>query len=263
LLSVLGVFVLFEGQGLLREWQSLRVDLQAAENHAFVGYLNVYPRFSTARHPNDWVRSEGDAVLLWAGWEPGKQHIWFKARKGDMDIAQLSDPIGRDVFRGIEEPLIETGGGSIWERVPSGALVVGDSLEGLASAYPLVVLQRVCVVHDTVKDHPYLVVHTPTPAGDRSIGIYDLESEGSRFRLGTSGYLLDGKVLLYDRETESLWVERDRSLDAISGPRKGKQLPLVDRPATVAWSTWKTNHPRSRLVVGSKEPGPGAGPGSR
>ena len=111
--------------------RELRVDLQAADNHAFVGYHNIYPRFSTARHPNDWFRSRGTRSCSGPAGSVASEHIWFKARKGDMDITQLSDPIGRDVFRGIEEPLIETGGGSIWERVPSGALVVGESLEGL------------------------------------------------------------------------------------------------------------------------------------
>ena len=63
-----------------------------------------------------------------------------------------------------------------------------------------------------------------------------------------------GTYLLYDRDTESLWVEGDTSLNAISVQQKGKQLPLVDRPAAVAWSDWKTSHPGSRLVVGAREP---------
>ena len=181
-LSVLGAFVAFEGHGLWKEWQSLRSDLQTAETQAFVGYHNIYPKFSTARHPKDWFRSEGDAVFLWAGWEPGKQHLWFKAKKGELDQSHLSEPIGRDVFRGIEDPWIETGGGSIWERVPSDAPVVGRVARGFASAYPLLVLQRVCLVHDTIKDHPYLAgPHAHRPPGERSIGVYDLESAGPQF----------------------------------------------------------------------------------
>ncbi len=110
------------------------------------------------------------------------------------------------------------------------------------------------MVHDRVKGHPYLLVLTPIPTGDHSIGVYDLQSAEPQFYLGAYGYLLDGKVLLYDRDTESLWVEGDTSLNAIGGQQKGKQLPLVDRPAAVAWSDWKTSHPGSRLVVGGKDP---------
>jgi len=251
-LSVLGAFVAFEGHGLWKEWQSFRGDLQTASTQSFVGYHNIYPKFSTARHPKDWFRTEGDVLLLWAGWG-GKQHLWFKAKKGELDPSRLSEPIGRDVYRGIADPMIETGGGPIWDRVPSDAAVVGESLEDSPSAYPLVVLRRVGLVHDTIKNHPYLLVFTPVTPGEQTIGVYDLESAGSNFHLGTSGYLLDNKVLLYDRETESLWVEGEKSLNAISGAQKGKQLPLVDRPVTVTWSAWKTNHPGSRLVVGSRD----------
>jgi len=253
LLSVLGVFVVYQGHGLWREWQSFRQEFQTSESTSFIGYHNVYPRFSTAKHPKDWFRSEGDSIFLWSGWE-GKRHLWFKAKKGELEQSHLSDPIGRDVFRGIEVPWIETGGGSIWDRVPSSALVVGESLEGSFSAYPLVVLQHVCLVHDKVKDHPFLVIRAPTLEGDQSICVCDTQSAGPSFHLGTSGYLLDGKVLLYDRETESLWVEEGESLSAISGPHKGMKLPLIDRPAAVAWGKWKTSHPGSRLVVGSKDP---------
>ena len=150
--------------------------------------------------------------------------------------------------------MIETGGGPIWERVPSNAPVIGESLQDSPSAYPLLVLRRVGVVHDTIKNHPYLLVFTPVTPAEQTIGVYDLESAGPNFHLGTSGYMLDNKVLLYDHDTESLWIEGDKSLDAISGARKGKQLPLVDRPVAVTWSSWKASHPGSRLVVGSRDP---------
>ena len=48
--------------------------------------------------------------------------------------------------------------------------------------------------------------------------------------LGTSGYLLDGKPVLYDHETESLWTENGDSLAAIAGRYKGKRLPRLASP---------------------------------
>ena len=62
--------------------------------------------------------------------------------------------------------------------------------------------------------------------------------------MGQSGYFVGHRPLLYDRETESLWVERDEAMTAVAGRRKGASLPRIARVAPVAWGDWQARHPR-------------------
>jgi Protein of unknown function (DUF3179) len=57
--------------------------------------------------------------------------------------------------------------------------------------------------------------------------------------------------VLYDRGSQSLWVERDGALTAISGPHKGAMLREVFRLQILPWSDCKSRHPESRLLVGA------------
>jgi hypothetical protein len=69
--------------------------------------------------------------------------------------------------------------------------------------------------------------------------------------MGQSGYFVGTLPLLFDRETDSLWLERDGVMTAVAGRLKGATLPRVARVAPVAWGDWRSRHPRSRLLIGA------------
>ena len=94
---------------------------------------------------------------------------------------------------------------------------------------------------------------TPVGQPEKAVSIFDSQVAGRRLALGTTGYFLSGRPILYDRTTESLWVEDGEAFAAISGQQKGNRLALVARPAPVAWSDWKRQNPRSRLVIGARD----------
>jgi hypothetical protein len=62
---------------------------------------------------------------------------------------------------------------------------------------------------------------------------------------------MDHKHVLYDRGTESLWVEKGDELASFSGKLKGQALPLVGRLPTTTWSHWRSDNPGTRLLVGA------------
>ena len=71
------------------------------------------------------------------------------------------------------------------------------------------------------------------------------EPESPVREFGVSGLLYNSDVLLYDRETESLWSQI--LAKAINGPLKGKslkQLPLIH----TSWKDWKAKYPGSRVL---------------
>ena len=206
---------------------------------------------SFAEKPPDWYHHDGDHTLLWAGWRPGLGHSWFRVGRGDVDQLRISEPIGRDVIQAIDFPIVEVGGGTIWGRIPDEATVAGEELAGVHSVYPLRLLDKVEVINDQVGDRPFLVTYNPFGDPTDSVRIFDPQVEGRRVTMGLTGYFHDGKPMLYDRGTESLWVHRDSSLDAIAGTLKGARLRLVGSPVPVAWGEWRTHYPGSRLLVGA------------
>jgi hypothetical protein len=69
--------------------------------------------------------------------------------------------------------------------------------------------------------------------------------------MAPTGYFQDGKPVLFDRGTESLWVERDGFLTAIAGKHNRKHLNGHSHPKPVAWSQWVSVNSESRLLVGA------------
>ena len=188
------------------------------------------PGFRSRPSRTNGSAPKATVVLLWAGWDEGVGNHWFRLNHGELDHARISEPLGRDVIPAIDEPWVETADGQIWRRIPAQAPVVGQSLEGLPCVYPLLVLRKVVAVNDLVNDHPYLVVFNASRPAEKAVSIFDSQVTGRRLALGTTGYFLSGRPILYDRTTESLWVEEGESFAAISGQQKGSRLALVPAP---------------------------------
>jgi Protein of unknown function (DUF3179) len=251
-ISALLVFVAMQGSILYQEWFSLRRQNERVLASGVIGYPGVQPIISYARPPSPWYCTEGKSTRLWGGWQDGVGHSWFVTESGDVPIDHISSPMGRDVYRAIDHPIVEFQGGEIWARIPKNALVAGGSLGGIETVYPILVLQKVLVVNDQIRETPFLVLFNPNAATpNESVSVYETQLGGQRVTMGVTGYTHDKAPMLYDRGTLSLWVTDDNSLRAISGPHKGQRLNQVSHPAVIDWSRWSREHPKSRLVVGA------------
>jgi len=69
---------------------------------------------------------------------------------------------------------------------------------------------------------------------------------------GHEGVLYRRSFVMYDKETESLWVHVTG--EAIKGPLKGKRLDFIPSEV-VTWRTWKLEHPDSKVLLGRKDQG--------
>jgi hypothetical protein len=234
------------GQTLWDEWGSLRQDQISERESAIVGYLDINPKPSYAAKPDDWFHDEGDDSLLWAGWKK-TEHRWFRFGRGEIDVRSLSMPIGQDAIRAIDYPIYEQDGGPRWGRVPPNAPVVGFGEDSAATAYPIKVLDKVQVVNGQLDDRPVLVAYSP----NGSISIFEATLEGRRVTMGHSGYFMRKGPVLYDRRTQSLWVEGEGGLLALAGRRKGVLLKRVAQLDVVPWSEWRFGHPEGRLLIGA------------
>lgn len=70
--------------------------------------------------------------------------------------------------------------------------------------------------------------------------MYDRRVGDHRLSFGVSGYLYKGNLLLYDRQTESLWSQI--TAQAVAGRLTGMRLNSI--PFVIAtWQSWKAEHP--------------------
>lgn len=65
------------------------------------------------------------------------------------------------------------------------------------------------------------------------------------YTFGISGRLYKSNVLLYDRETESLWSQILR--EAVTGPRTGARLNPIPSSLTT-WKRWRDKHPETLVL---------------
>jgi hypothetical protein len=72
--------------------------------------------------------------------------------------------------------------------------------------------------------------------------------EGQELSFGVSGLLLDNTLVMYDRQTESLWSQLYGG--AISGQLEGASLKVFPSVLT-EWESWLAQHPNGRVL--SKE----------
>ncbi len=252
--AVLACFVGFQGPILYNEWQELRADWERIRVTEPVGFVNISPKPTMALPPGHWkVDEEGGTCRLWGGWAPAGGHLWFQVGADDLNFDALHKVMARDVIRSIREPLAEVGGGPIWSKLQPDLPVAGLSLAGSSpTAYPLLLLHKVEVVNDLIRDQPVLIVCAPFTPEDQAVCVFNPVHESGVFTMGLSGYLQEPgpRPVLYDHQTESLWISRDETLRCVAGPSKGIELPHIAHLKPEMWDDWVDRNPEGRLLVG-------------
>jgi len=85
--------------------------------------------------------------------------------------------------------------------------------------------------------------------------VYSRQIEGQTYTFGVSGKLLRNIMVMYDRETESLWSQLLGQ--AVQGPLDGTKLTYLPSWLTT-WEDWKVRYPDTLALVkgykGSRDP---------
>ncbi|MDN5205276.1 DUF3179 domain-containing (seleno)protein [Fulvivirgaceae bacterium BMA10] len=123
-------------------------------------------------------------------------------------------------------------------------VVFGIEINGDARAYPKRILAWHEMFVDSVGSIPVAGVYC-TLCG--TMILYKTEHKGTKYNLGTSGFLFRSNKLMYDRETQSLWntlwgepvigslAEQDIALERLS-------------VVTTTWEEWKKRHPDTKVL---------------
>ena len=180
------------------------------------------------------------AVAVWAGAAPAVELNGF-----DLDGARIPvDEIlrggpGRDGIPALDSPATVTAAAAPWR---DDEMVVGVAWPGGARAYPLAILVWHELVNDSVGGRPILVSYCPLCG---TAMVFDRRIGGEERLFGVSGLLYQSDLLMFDRESDSLWSQI--SAEAVTGPAAGQRLSLV-RARTKPWGDWKRSHPDTTVL---------------
>lgn len=119
-----------------------------------------------------------------------------------------------------------------------GDLVIGLNYQGVVRAYP----QRILVYHEIVNHEiggeNLAVTYCPLTATAHAF------KSGST-TLGVSGRLVNSNLVMYDRDTGSLWPQIGGT--AVAGARKGETLEEINVHWTT-WGAWLEEHPDTEVL---------------
>ncbi|MCA1607580.1 MAG: DUF3179 domain-containing protein [Acidobacteria bacterium] len=114
-------------------------------------------------------------------------------------------------------------------------------------AYPLRVLVWHEIVNDVIDAEPVMITYCPLCG---TAMVFDRTAGGKLRTFGVSGLLYQSNILMYDRETESLWSQL--KMEAVSGPAAGAKLRWLSSEH-LTWKAWKAKYPNGEVL--SKQTG--------
>ena len=120
--------------------------------------------------------------------------------------------------------------------------VLALEVKGDARAYPLQILMWHEIVNDVVGGVPIMVTFCPLC---NSGLVFERVVDGTTLDFGTSGKLYKSDLVMYDRQSHSLWAQMEGR--AIVGARAGTRLKLIPGN-TLSFDEWRTIHPAGKVL---------------
>ncbi|TGG94074.1 DUF3179 domain-containing protein [Natronospirillum operosum] len=116
--------------------------------------------------------------------------------------------------------------------------VIGLEYNGVVRAYPHSIMVLHEIVNHEIGGENIAVTYCPLTATAQGF------KTGST-TLGVSGRLINSNLVMYDRDTGSLWPQI--SATAIAGERRGESLEEINLTWTT-WGEWYAQHPDTELL---------------
>ena len=157
-----------------------------------------------------------------------------------IDLSEIRGVVPPDAIPALEDPAFEPAAEVEWLAAVEPVLAL--EVNGEARAYPLRIMTWHELVNGTVGGVPVTVSYCPlcnsAIAYDRRVGDRILD-------FGTSGALLNSSLVMYDRQTESLWSHYTGQ--AVVGHLVGAELDLIP-VQTVSFEAFLASHPDGHVL---------------
>ena len=147
----------------------------------------------------------------------------------------------RDGIPAINNPVFAAAKNAAFMREDD--LILGIAIDEIARAYPIKILNWHEIVNDEINGAAVAITFCPLCG---SGVVFAAEIRERRLQFGVSGLLYKSDVLLYDRETDSLWSQLLRK--GISGEYAGQKLQTIPVQHTT-WREWRKLHPQTEVLT--------------
>jgi hypothetical protein len=122
-------------------------------------------------------------------------------------------------------------------------IILGVEYNGVARAYPRKIMNWHQVVNDDFNGTPMVITFCPLCGSGMA---FRREIAGQTRTFGVSGLVYNNNVLVFDRESESLWCQIESR--AIAGPMKEQPMEYIMTHQT-RWGTWRKKHPQTMALT--------------
>jgi hypothetical protein len=120
--------------------------------------------------------------------------------------------------------------------------ILGLERNGVARAYPIRILNYHEIVNDAFGGSAVVVTYCPLCNSGMA---FNAKVGQRRLEFGVSGLLYNSDVLLYDRQTGSLWSQIKQT--AVTGEMKGTRLDAFPMTHTT-WRDWVARYPETEIL---------------
>lgn len=149
---------------------------------------------------------------------------------------------GKDGIPSLDNPIFVNANSTEANYLNDDDLIVGVVKGNDVLAYPHIVLDWHEIVNFKIDGEPLTVSYCPltgTAFGWKGF------TDGSESTFGVSGLLYNSNLILYDRNTDSLWSQL--KLLCVNGSSVGDE-PVSVNVIETDWATWKLHYPNTKVL---------------
>lgn len=121
-------------------------------------------------------------------------------------------------------------------------MVLGLEINGMAKAYPIRILNWHEIVNDVIDNQSIVVTYCPLCGSGMA---FESKIDGKLLTFGVSGLLYNSDVLLYDKESQSIWSQLMGK--SVAGEYSGQALKYINLQHT-SWEDWQSKHPNTLVL---------------
>ncbi|NOR18897.1 MAG: DUF3179 domain-containing protein [Xanthomonadales bacterium] len=178
------------------------------------------------------------------GYSPDALLEVFKLTQADSDVAfdtLMQACPARDCIPSIDQPIYVAVRDVDYLRDDD--LVMTLSHNGITRAYPTRILDHHEIVNDEFGTDPVAITYCPLCGSGLA---FDRRHNGQVLEFGVSSLLHNSDLVMYDRQTESLWQQITG--EAFAGESRGSQLKTLPL-SMVTWSDWREQYPNAEVLT--------------
>jgi hypothetical protein len=178
------------------------------------------------------------------GYTPDSLLEVFKLTQADSYVsfdALMQACPARDCIPSIDQPAYV--GTAAVDYLLDEDLLITITHNGITRAYPTRILDHHEIVNDMFGSDPVAITYCPLCGSGLA---FDRRQDGQILEFGVSSLLNNSDLVMYDRQTDSLWQQITG--EAFAGKFRGSQLKALP-VSLVSWKNWRVQYPDAKVLT--------------